>query len=72
MCFGGADGSFRASWSAPASAILKQKIEDLGIKVIVPATTKACMAMAGLRALELADGQVLAGRFGPGQHGSFG
>jgi len=44
---------------AQASAILKQKIEDLGIKVIVPATTKALHGDGRVESVELADGQVL-------------
>lgn len=44
---------------AQASAILKEKIEDLGIKVIVPAMTKALHGDGKVESVELADGQVL-------------
>jgi nitrite reductase (NADH) large subunit len=44
---------------AQASAILKQKIESLGIRVIVPATTKALHGGGRVESVELADGQVL-------------
>jgi len=44
---------------AQASAILKQKIESLGIKVIVPAMTKALHGEGRVESVELADGQVL-------------
>lgn len=44
---------------AQASAILKEKIESLGIKVIVPAMTKALHGDAKVESVELADGQVL-------------
>lgn len=44
---------------AQASAILKQKIEDLGIKVIVPALTKALLGEGRVEVVELADGQTL-------------
>lgn len=44
---------------AQASAILKEKIESLGIKVIVPAMTKAMHGDGKVESVELADGQVL-------------
>jgi len=44
---------------AQASAILKEKIESLGIKVIVPAMTKALHGAGKVESVELADGQVL-------------
>lgn len=44
---------------AQASAILKEKIESLGIKVIVPAMTKALHGDFKVESVELADGQVL-------------
>ncbi len=44
---------------AQASAILKEKIESLGIKVIVPAMTKAIHGKENVENVELADGQVL-------------
>ena len=44
---------------AQASAILKKKIEDMGIKVIVPAMTKALHGSDTVRSVELGDGQVL-------------
>lgn len=44
---------------AQASAILKEKIENLGIKVIVPAMTKALHGDGKVESVELADGQVL-------------
>ena len=44
---------------AQASAILKQKIESLGIRVIVPAITKALHGDGRVESVELADGQVL-------------
>ncbi len=44
---------------AQASAILKEKIEELGIKVIVPAMTKALHGDGKVQSVELADGQVL-------------
>ncbi|HPR34576.1 MAG TPA: FAD-dependent oxidoreductase [Anaerolineaceae bacterium] len=44
---------------AQASAILKEKIEELGIKVIVPAMTKALHGDVKVQSVELADGQVL-------------
>ncbi len=44
---------------AQASAILKEKIESLGIKVIVPAMTKAMHGESKVESVELADGQVL-------------
>jgi len=44
---------------AQASAILKEKIEELGIKVIVPAMTKAIHGKDKVESVELADGQVL-------------
>jgi nitrite reductase (NADH) large subunit len=44
---------------AQASAILKDKIESLGIKVVVPAMTKALHGDGRVESVELADGQVL-------------
>ena len=44
---------------AQASAILKEKIESLGIKVIVPAMTKAIHGDGRVESVELGDGQVL-------------
>ena len=44
---------------AQASAILKKKIEDMGIKVVVPAMTKALQGDSRVENVELADGQVL-------------
>lgn len=44
---------------AQASAILKEKIESLGIKVVVPALTKAIHGDGKVESVELADGQVL-------------
>ena len=44
---------------AQASAILKEKIESLGIKVIVPAMTKAMHGDGKVQSVELGDGQVL-------------
>ncbi len=44
---------------AQASAILKQKIEEMGIKVVVPAITKAMHGDGRVEEVELADGQVL-------------
>ena len=44
---------------AHASAILKQKIEGMGIKVVVAAMTKALHGEAKVENVELADGQVL-------------
>ena len=44
---------------AQASAILKKRIEDMGIKVIVPAMTKALQGDGMVENVELADGQVL-------------
>ena len=44
---------------AQASAILKEKIESLGIKVIVPAMTKAMHGDGRVESVELGDGQVL-------------
>lgn len=44
---------------AQASAILKEKIESLGIKVIVPAMTKALHGDGKVESVELGDGQVL-------------
>lgn len=44
---------------AQASAILKKKIEGMGIKVIVPAITKALHGDAKVENVELADGQML-------------
>lgn len=44
---------------AEASAILKKKIEDMGIKVVVPAMTKALQGDGRVENVELADGQVL-------------
>ncbi len=44
---------------AQASAILKQKIESLGIRVIVPAITKALHGEGRVASVELADGRVL-------------
>jgi len=44
---------------AQASAILKEKIENLGIKVIVPAMTKALLGSEKVESVALADGRVL-------------
>lgn len=44
---------------ARASAILKEKIEALGIKVIVPAMTKALLGSEKVESVALADGRVL-------------
>jgi nitrite reductase (NADH) large subunit len=44
---------------AQASAILKKVIENMGIKVIVPAITKAMRGDGKVENVELADGQVL-------------
>ena len=44
---------------AQASAILKEKIESLGIKVIVPAMTKALLGDGKVENVELADGQIV-------------
>ena len=44
---------------AQASAILKEKIENLGIKVIVPAMTKAMHGDGRVESVELGDGQVI-------------
>jgi nitrite reductase (NADH) large subunit len=44
---------------AEASAILKAKIEEMGIKVIVPAMTKALHGDGKVESVELGDGQVL-------------
>ena len=44
---------------AQASAILKKVIENMGIKVIVPAMTKAMRGDGKVENVELADGQVL-------------
>ena len=44
---------------AQASAILKEKIESIGIKVVVPAMTKALLGDGKVEQVELADGQVL-------------
>ena len=44
---------------AQASAILKERIESLGIKVIVPAMTKAMHGEDKVESVELADGQIL-------------
>lgn len=44
---------------AQASGILKKKIEDMGIKVVVPAMTKALQGDGRVENVELADGQVL-------------
>ena len=44
---------------AQASAILKEKIENLGIKVIVPAMTKAMHGDGRVESVELGGGQVI-------------
>jgi len=44
---------------AQASVILKKRIEDMGIKVIVPAMTKALQGDGMVENVELADGQML-------------
>ncbi len=44
---------------AQASEILREKIKSLGIKVIVPAMTKAMHGDGKVESVELADGQVL-------------
>ena len=44
---------------AQASAILKEKIESIGIKVVVPAMTKALLGDGKVENVELADGQIV-------------